>query len=151
MQEYKSKKVASCNAYAMQPCNSSSESDSYATSDASVSVKSLANKILSRNLSCNSDATKNTVTVRKIPLELQQLLGGDLAYYRDQPEALESLKQLFNDRQQMRQGIVPDSYCYQAYCDHCGAIPLYAKGRYMGCPWCLLGGYQKVRSGTHEQ
>lgn len=145
MQEYKIKKVASCNAYAMKPCNSADEIAADATNTASISVKSLANRILSRNLSCNHDATANSADAANIPLELQELLGSDLAYYVDQPEALESLKQLFNDQKKMRQGIVPDSYCYQAYCDHCGIIPLYAEGRFLGCPWCLLGGYKNVR------
>ena len=101
MLEHKTKKVASCNAYAMQPCNSENDGVDDATTAANMSVKSLANSILSRNLSCSHDATANSADTINIPPELQQLLGSDLAYYVDQPEALESLKQLFNDRQKM--------------------------------------------------
>ena len=141
MTKYEIGKVAYPERYATQPCNLSS---SNRLTGATSSVKDLANRVLLRNQRCNSDATMQlelcTLTLDKLDPELKELLGEELDYYIANPDALKLVIELFSDRQKMRAGVIPNSYCYQAYCDNCGDIPLYTTGHFVACPFCLLGG-----------
>lgn len=85
----------------------------------------------------------------KFGLELsyvKSIADSDWEEIKESTDQLEAFIDLIKMNQKMQQGIVPDSYCYQAYCDSCGSIPLYINANVMGCPWCLLGGYQKVQA-----
>ena len=151
MQRHNMGKVSYSEGYAMQSCNSTSNNVlDGATSNATTSIKALAKDVLLRNRQSNSDATATIKSCNSssnsLESELEKLLENDLAYYVAHPDALGLAKELFRDRQKMRVGIIPDSYCCQAYCDSCGDIPLYTIGHFAGCPWCLLGGFKNIVS-----
>ena len=94
--------------------------------------------------------TPCNLVLDKLDPELKAMLGEELDYYIANPEALKLITELFRERQQMRMGVIPGSYCYQAHCDCCGTIPYHIRGAHVaGCPWCLLGGFKKQENNNY--
>jgi hypothetical protein len=144
------KQLPGCFTYVEQPSNSFAEKGNCkSNSQATVSLKSLAAKVLQRNQQSNSDATNDKSQCNLDELnnifyatdELKDFLGDEWDEYKDNEIALKAWTTLLYERKLIEQGIAPPSFTATTYCKQCGQIPcppeLVNGGRVLSCMWCF--------------
>ena len=132
-------------------CNSATMAGFYATSsatgNATPSLKTLANIVLTRNHECNDNATayknscnfRGNFTAEKLH-SLEQLAGDDWQSVKNNPEQLGALVSAYETNQQLQAGITPSWYTKTVQCKACGDVKLWegCPDEVLGCPWCLV-------------
>jgi hypothetical protein len=115
-----------------------------------ISLKTLANKVLS-NLKPQSSNTTNTKLSEKLRSnlyvssditikELQEFLGDDWSDYKDNLEALIAWVDLLMTNRLIEQGKIPPHFTAVTHCIHCGDVPVPPSqvngGEVLSCIWC---------------
>lgn len=150
---------SSCTVALPRQCNHATTQDHRATADATPNaipdIRALANKVLQRNGSCNSNATRLLQVSTNIATELphanphefnldalKKLAGEDWDWIARNSILLKTFANACAVLKEMKQGKIPIHYTSKTQCQQCGevSIPpeLANNGFVLGCPWCLL-------------